>query len=150
MKLTEMFPSDLLKSQDILDAGGEMTLTISKIEMKTFDRDAGDTDTKPIVYFEEGKQLVLNVTNKNAIAEMHGQEDTDQWIGKQVTLTVKDVEFQGKTVLGIRVKNLNSKDTLIQSFWARARELGHDQKSGQALLKEHGMDFSAALAALEF
>jgi len=150
MKLSEMFPSDLLKSQDILDAGGEMTLTILKVEMKTFDRDEGDKDTKPIVYFEEGKQLVLNVTNKNAIAEMHGQEDTDQWIGKQVTLTVKDVEFQGKTVLGIRVKNENSKDALIQEFWSSARALGYDQKAGQELLKEHNMDFKAAIAALEF
>ena len=145
-----MFPSNLLKSQDVIDAGGEMLLTIAKVEIKTFERDDNSADTKPIVFFEEGKQLVLNVTNKNAIAEMHGQEDTDQWLGKQVTLTVKDVEFQGKTVLGIRVKNLNSKDALIQEFWAKARELGHDQKSGQELLKEHNMDFAAATAALVF
>ena len=150
MRLTELFPSDLLKSQDVIDEGGEMTLTISKVEMKTFDRDDGKKETKPIVYFEEGKQLVLNVTNKNTISELHGQEDTDQWLGKQVTLTVKDVEFQGKSVLGIRVKNLNSKDALIQEFWESAKALGYDQKAGQALLKEHDMDFAAATKALEF
>ena len=149
MKLNEMFPSNLLKSQDVLDEGGEMLLTIENIEMKTFDRDDGTKDTKPIIFFSDEKQMVCNKTNANAIAEMHG-DDTDDWIGKQITLVVKDVEFQGKTVLGIRVKNLNSKDGLVQNFWARARELGHDQKSGQALLKDNNMDFGAALAALEF
>ena len=148
MKLNEMFPSDLLKSQDLLDAGGEMLLTIAKVEMKTFDRDDNSKDTKPIIFFEEGNQMVCNKTNANAIADMFGEE-TDDWLGNQITLIVKDVEFQGKTVMGIRVKNTNSRDVLIQDFWTRAKELGHDQASGQNLLKEHNMDFAAATAALQ-
>lgn len=149
MKLSEMFPSNLLKSQDLLDAGGEMVLHISKVEMKTFDRDDGSKDTKPLIYFEEDKQMVCNKTNAGIIATMHG-DDTDDWIGQEITLTVRDVEFQGKTVMGIRVKNLDSKDVLVQEFWKKARELGYDQPSGQVLLKDNNMDFKAALAALEF
>ena len=149
MKLSEMFPSNLLKSQDLLDAGGEMTLTIDRVEMKTFERDDNSKDTKPLIFFQEEKQMVCNKTNANIIAEMYG-DDTDDWIGKQVTLTVKDVEFQGKTVMGIRVKNLNSKDELIQKFWADARAMGYTQEDGQKLLKQHNMDFAAAQKALEF
>jgi hypothetical protein len=147
MRLSEMFPSNLLKSQDLLDAGGEITVTIEKVEMKTFDRDDGTKDTKPIVYFADNKQMVCNKTNAGIIATMHG-DDTDEWIGKSITLTVKEVEFQGKTVFGIRVKNENSRDALIQEFWTKARELGYDQAGGQALLKAHDMDFKAALATL--
>ena len=149
MKLSDMFPSNLLKSQDLLDAGGEMTLTIEKIEMKTFDRDDGNKDTKPIIYFAEGKQMVCNKTNAGVIADMHG-DDTDDWIGKSVTLTVRDVEFQGKTVMGIRIKNENSKSGLVQEFWKKAYELGYDQKTGQEFLKEHNMDFKDAISALKF
>lgn len=149
MKLTEMFPSNLLKSQDLLDAGGEMSLTIAKVEMKTFDRDEGSKDTKPIIYFAEEKQMVCNKTNANIIAEMYGN-DTDDWIGKAIILTVKDVDFQGKTVLGIRVKNLNSKDVQVQEFWAKAKELGYSREEGVALLEKHNKDFKAAMAELEF
>lgn len=149
MRLSEMFPSNLLKSQDVIDSGGEMSLTISKVEMKTFERDDNSKDTKPLIYFEEDKQMVCNKTNAGIIAELYG-DDTDAWIGKPITLTVKDVEFQGKTVLGIRVKNLNSKDALIQEFWNSARAMGYDQATGQALLKKHNMDFAAATKALEF
>ena len=149
MRLSEMFPSNILKSQDLLDAGGELTFTIAKVEMKTFDRDEGGKDTKPIIYFTDDKQMVCNKTNANIIAEMHG-DDTDSWIGKTITLTVKDVEFQGKNVLGIRVKNENSKDVLVQEFWSNAKALGYSREDGQALLKKHNMDFKAAMAELEF
>ena len=149
MKLSEMFPSNLLKSQDVIDNGGEMLLTIAKVEMKTFERDDNSKDTKPLIYFEEDKQMVCNKTNAGIIAELYG-DDTDTWIGQPITLTVKDVEFQGKTVLGIRVKNLNSKDALIQTFWESAHAMGYDQKAGQELLKKHNMDFAAATKALEF
>ena len=147
MKLSEMFPSNLLKSQDLLDAGGEMVLTIAKVEMKTFNRDDGSKDTKPLIYFEEDKQMACNKTNANIIAEMHG-DDTDEWIGKSVTLVVKDVEFQGKTVMGIRVKNLNSKDVQVQEFWSKAKELGFSRQEGVELLEKHGMDFRAAMSEL--
>ena len=149
MKLSEMFPSSLLKSQDLLDQGGELTLTIASVEMKTFERDDNSKDTKPIITFNDGQQMVCNKTNANAIAEMHG-DDTDGWIGKEITLTVKDVEFQGKSVLGIRVKNENSHDLQVQEFWKKAKELGHDQKSGLAILEKNNMDFKAAIAELKF
>ena len=148
MKLSEMFPSNLLKSQDLLDEGGEMQLTIERVEMKTFDRDNGGSDTKPLIFFKEDKQMVCNKTNATIIAEMYG-DDTDLWTGKEVMLTVKDVEFQGKTVLGIRVKNMNSKDVLVQEFWEKAKMLGYSREDGVKLLEKHNKDFRAATEALE-
>ncbi len=149
MKLNELFPSNLLKAQDVTDAGGEMPLTIEKVELKEFDTDNGGKERKPIIHFKEGKQMVCNKTNGNAIAELYGDE-TDNWIGKELTLIVRDVDFQGKSTPAIRVKSLNSKDIQIQEFWRKVRELNYTRDEGLALLKENGNDFVKATAALTF
>jgi hypothetical protein len=149
MKLTEMFPSNLLKAQDVTDAGGEMPLTISKIDMKEFDGDNGSKERKPIIFFANDKQMVCNKTNGTTLGEMFGNE-TDEWIGKQITLIVQSVDFAGKSTPAIRIKNLNSKDLLIQEYWSKAREVGLTREEGLAHLKEFNQDFAAATAALVF
>ena len=146
MKLTEMFPSNLLKAADVTDAGGEMPLTITKIEMKEFDGDKGK-ETKPIIYFTNDKQMVCNKTNGTTLGEMFG-DDSDLWLGKPITLIVQSVDFAGKSTPAIRIKNLNSKDTLTQEYWAKSRTLGFTREEGLAHLKQFGSDFGNALAAL--
>lgn len=149
MKLSELFPSNLLKAQDVTDAGGEMPVTISKIEVKEFDGDNGAKERKPVIYFANDKQMVCNKTNGTTLAELFGQE-TDEWIGKQIILIVQNVDFAGKSTPAIRIKNLNSKDVLIQEYWSKTRELNLTRDEGLAHLKEFGGDFAQALAALHF
>lgn len=147
MKLSELYPSSILKAQDVTDAGGEMPLTIKDIQVKEFDGDNGK-ERKPVIYFVEDKQMVCNKTNGNIIAKMFG-DDTDGWIGKQITLVVKDVDFAGKSTPAIRVKNLDSKEDAITSFWTKARAIGLTREEGLAHLKEYNNDFKAALLAIE-
>lgn len=149
MKLNEMFPSNLLKAQDVTDAGGEMPVTISKIELKEFDTDGGGKERKPIIFFANDKQMVCNKTNGTTLGEMFGQE-TDDWIGKSITLIVQNVDFAGKSTPAIRIKNLNSKDLLIQEFWSQTRVMNLTREEGLAHLKEFNGDFAAATAALVF
>ena len=145
MKLTDMFPTSLLKAQDVTDNGGQMNLVISKVELQKFNKDNGGEETKPIVHFTNDKQMVCNKTNATALFSMLG-EDTDMWIGKPVTLIVMDVDFQGKQTPAIRVKNMNNKDMLIQEFWRKAKqELYMSDEMGQTVLKKHNGDFAAAL-----
>jgi hypothetical protein len=146
MKLTEMFPSNLLKAADVSDAGGEMPLTITKIEMKEFDGDKGK-ENKVVLFFGDNKQMVCNKTNGTTLAEMFG-DDSDLWIGKTITLIVMNVDFSGKSTPAIRIKNLNSKDMLIQNYWTKAREIGFTREDGLAHLKQFNNDFAAALDAL--
>jgi hypothetical protein len=147
MKLTEMFATNLLKAADVTDAGGEMPATIAKIEMKEFDNDSGGKDRKPIIFFANDKQMVCNKTNGTTLGEMFGNE-TDDWIGKSITLIVQNVDFAGKSTPAIRIKNLNSKDMLIQNYWTKAREMGFTREDGLAHLKQFNGDFTAALDAL--
>ncbi len=97
MKLTEVFPSNYIKADDL--QGREPTVVISHAAMEKL-----GNDQKLILYFQgKDKGMVCNKTNANRIAYLYGEE-TDGWAGKEITLCSEFVEFQGKTVKGLRVK----------------------------------------------
>jgi hypothetical protein len=100
MKISEFFGSDYLKASDLRQ---EATVTIVTVEREEFDN-SGRKDFKPVISFKgTDKQLVLNRTNFQTIADLHGQ-DTDDWINKPITIFPTQVDFRGKQVMAIRVK----------------------------------------------
>ena len=147
MKLTNLFPSSFLKAQDVTDVGGEMALKMTSLEMKEFETDDGGKERKAIVVFENDKRMVCNKTNATTLFSMLG-EDSDMWIGKEVILVVQDVTFGNKTVPAIRIKNLNSREVLMQTYWSKTRELGMTNPEGFAHLRQFSGDFQNALEAL--
>ena len=97
MNMNEVFSGNYLKAEDL--KGASPRVTIAKVEMQEF-----DNGNKLIVSFQgKDKSLVLNKTNANIIAENTGSQETDDWIGQTIQLTVKRVEFEGKLVPAIRV-----------------------------------------------
>jgi hypothetical protein len=148
MKINDLFPSSFLKSEDIDDAGGEMRLTIVKVTLETFEGDGGKKEMKPAIEFLNGKKLLCNKTNAKIIFNTLG-EDTDNWIGKDITLYVdENIQFQGGVTRGIRVRALTGKQASIDAFWKRANELFLTPDEGRAILKENGGDFVKALEAM--
>lgn len=106
MKLSEAFPSNFLKHTDIPSAG--VTVVIAKAEMEEIGQ-GKDAENKLILSFQDtAKKLVTNVTNAKNIAKVIGSDDTDNWIGKPITLVVREVDFQGETTLAIRVSLLGA------------------------------------------
>ena len=102
MKIGAMFPSRYLKASDFEE---ESSLTIASVEMQTFKTRDGAEEIKPVVSFKgEEKGLVLNKTNSKLIAKALKSDDTDDWVGKAVTLYAADVEFGGDVVDAIRVR----------------------------------------------
>ena len=101
-KFNELYPSRYLKPGDIGD--DDQVLTIDKVlveEMGFVDRN----ETKPVLYFRNlDKVLVLNRTNANTIANLYGDQ-LSNWTGKQVSLFVAEVSFQGKVMPGIRIRS---------------------------------------------
>jgi hypothetical protein len=98
MKISEAFPSKFVQASDL--NGREVRLTIASL---TFEK-MSDQSEKLCIYFRgTDKGLVLNKTNASTIADMHG-DDTDLWVGKQITIFPTKVDFQGKRVDAIRVK----------------------------------------------
>ena len=104
MKLDQAFPSNYLKCSDL--NGREITATISEVKME----DVGD-DHKPVVYFRGAqKGLVLNKTNGYSIGDIYG-DDTDNWIGRKITLFPDKTSYQGKRVDCVRVKGPSDNGT---------------------------------------
>ena len=102
MKAGDVFPSKYLKAEDVEE---DMTVTISSVTLEDVkDKDSGKTTQKPCIHFKElAKSILCNKTNWNLIARQHGEE-SDEWVGKQIVLTVMDVDSFGDIVSAIRVK----------------------------------------------
>lgn len=104
-----MIEKDHLGAWDLVDDNGkrrEYTLRIAKVESKVL-----KTKEKPkglrrvVVTFEKAsKAFVANTTNCETIESMYGP-DVAGWVGKLVTLAVRDVKSPkgSGTVPGIRV-----------------------------------------------
>lgn len=117
MKVSQAFPSTFLKADDL--NGQNRNAVISKVEMETL----GD-DHRLVLSFEKtDKRMVCNKTNANRIAVLYGEE-TDDWVGKTVTIGSEFVEFQGRTVKGLRIK-LPSEGTM--------RKIVTEQRQGYKL-----------------
>lgn len=101
MRIGDAFPSKYLKASDL--QGKEFTLIIKEVRMEN----VGDEsqEDKPILYFTKAqKGLVLNRTNAQTIAANLGSDDTDQWIGKAITLFATQVDYRGQQVEAIRIR----------------------------------------------
>lgn len=102
MKRHEAYKGSFLKSQDL---EGDYTVTIKSCQMEAVGQ-GEDMEDKPVLAFDETDQkLILNQTNWDSIADLHG-EDSDEWTGQQITLFVDPkVRFGNKVVPAIRVRN---------------------------------------------
>ena len=114
-KLNQMFPSKWLAAADLNDT--DTTLTVDSVTQEVVGQ-GEEAETKWVVYFREvSKGLVLNKTNATSFGSCLG-DDTDDWIGSRVVLYPTQVQFSGKMVEAIRVKE---KATRIANKPAAAR-----------------------------
>lgn len=101
MKMNEAFPSKYLNAKDFDE---DQTLTIKEWSQEEFDGDNGK-ENKVILYFNETpKGFVLNKTNWASIEKVTGSDDTDDWVGRQITLYATEVPFGKDMVWSIRVR----------------------------------------------
>ena len=95
--ISELFPGKYLKAADL--KGREPIVIVDRVVLE----DLGD-ERKAVVYFKDKERgVVLNKTNASMLAELAGDDDTDNWAGTELKLYVAQVEFQGKRVPAIRI-----------------------------------------------
>jgi hypothetical protein len=118
-----LFPSRYIKCADLL--GKLVTKTIKKVAIDTLVRVGGAKEKKPVIWFSDTeKMLVLNKTNCRAIIELYGKE-TNDWIGKKITLKPDRDKFGGKMVDCVRIEvNGNGKNVPQE-------EVGMDPVTGE-------------------
>jgi hypothetical protein len=150
MKQNDAFPSNYLKAEDFAE-GEEKELVISKLTLEEMTARDQSKENKPVLHFKDfGKQIVVNATNWKRIVQVTGQEDSDNWAGKKVTLYTEIVDAFGEMKPAIRVKLITAKQAAVDAFWSKARELGYSREDGLSLLKKHDQNFDAATAELTF
>ena len=103
MNINDTFPStsNFLKKEDLTKP---VKVTVESIDLMEFEQD-GKPQRKLILAFKgKEKALACNKTNARTIAAMHGDE-TDNWIGKEITLYNDPTVSMGDQVVGgIRVQ----------------------------------------------
>ena len=99
-KVGDMFGGSFLKAADL--QGKMVRVIIEDVQMELLKGDHGEEEKWVIKFRDKDKRLVLNKTNANMIASIHG-DDTDNWIGKDVKLYACKVNFAGQMVDAIRV-----------------------------------------------
>ena len=114
MHVDLLYPSQYLAASDL--KGRDVTLTISRMEHEQLYRKGGGKEWKWVLYFREmeqrhkkdprkpNKRLVLNKKkHPDAIAAIYGNE-TNDWIGKRITLYPTKDNFGNKLVDCIRIR----------------------------------------------
>lgn len=99
MKANEAFPSNFFKATDLED-DEELVLTIKGADLEKL----GDDQRLACTFKGSDKKLIVNKTNFKAIVKATGEDDSDDWIGKRITLYRTETEFKGDTVECIRVR----------------------------------------------
>lgn len=158
MNIQNAFPSKWLKSGDVED--GDLTLTIKSVQIEDIGQGESQ-ESKPVIYFEEtDKGMVLNKTNADTISRLHTPE-TDNWIGKKISIFATEVDFAGKQTLALRVRMKAPKPTgnsnaapskasdMTTAFWAYAYQHEISKADAAAYLHETGDDFAKALELMQ-
>lgn len=114
--LDDLFPSPYLTAADVKN---KPVVTIKSFSKKTMKNKQGEEEVKPVLFFNEfEKGMVLNKTNANAIAKLHGK-NLEDWIGERIQLHSVVVEAFGETSDAIRVvdaKPVADRQTLLDRY----------------------------------
>jgi hypothetical protein len=135
MKINEMFSGNWLKAGDL--KGDE-----EKIMKQVLIEPVGDKD-KPVLHFEDGTAMVLNITNANSIKILHGDE-TDTWTGKEIVLYQDMVSFRGDSVPAIRVRTAEA----APNWDDPAPESWLNKYEAQALKAQQSLDITSPSLSL--
>lgn len=113
MHYEAMFKGDYIQAVEF--NGKAPTLTITKLTFVDMEDDTGKTRSKGVLWFREtDRGWVMNRTNAQCLAAMFGHE-TDDWMGRRVTLVSEIVSVGKQKKLGIRVKGSPEIDRSIDA-----------------------------------
>lgn len=105
----EMYPSDWLKGEDLLDGSGNplrVTIQIDRVlaEKGTDFRTRAEIDKWNLYFVGKQKKLTLNRTNANRLAEMFG-DNSDLWSNQWIVIYPTLKNIGGKDIWVIDIHN---------------------------------------------
>ena len=117
MKVSDLKNSRFLTKHD---CDPPVALTISGVEQVNVATSDQAPENRWCLLFEEDdvKPFVLNSTNGGLIQHYLGSDDSDDWVGKQITLYHDPtIQFAGKLVGGIRVRKHDEEGATSDIPW---------------------------------
>jgi hypothetical protein len=109
----EAFPSKYTKHSDLPKP---VVVTIKLAELEHIKGLNGEQQSKVVVYFARTlKPLILNRTNYEAIMDIAGTDQTDEWGGVKIELYATKVSMQGKMVDAVRVRAPGAQDKPLKA-----------------------------------
>ena len=101
MKRDDVFPSKYFRGADFAQP---KVLTIDVVHMELL-KTNGKEESKPVAYFKKAKKaLVLNRTNFDAITDIAGDDDYDNWPDTRIELYSVMQEVRGEMKNCVRVR----------------------------------------------
>jgi hypothetical protein len=103
MHISQFKDSKFLRKEDV---GKGILVTIDRIEQQNVAMQGEAEELRFVLVFREDvKPMVVNMTNAKLIAMVTGSEDTDDWHGHQIVCyTDPTIAYAGKIIGGIRVR----------------------------------------------
>jgi hypothetical protein len=102
MKISHMFQTKYATGDDL--KGKEYTFTISRVKPELM-HPSGNPVQKFVLYFAETQRgVILSRTLADQIATITGQDDTETWTSKKITIYPEPMVVAGKKRIGIRAK----------------------------------------------
>lgn len=94
------------------EPGEEKTGTIDRVMQEGVTGADGKNEECIVCYFRERdlKPLILNATNCKTITKLYDTPYIENWVGKKITMCVKQVKAFGDVVDAVRIKNKVSGD----------------------------------------
>lgn len=148
MKRGETYSSGWLKAADMLDQGHADGLNLTIKGVRSHKMDDGKTQ-RVLSFHEDDRELGLNQTNWDAVAEVSGKNDDDEWIGVRICAYPQKLDrpYQGYTH-GMRIKaptDRTAKASTNGDLWtleqatAAAGKVGIDKPRLIEALKNQGL-----------
>jgi hypothetical protein len=102
MKVSEAFPSNFLKAEDLggIDSGRSVKGIIKDVEPW---KDKDGNGKINLGFTNSAKRLLLNKTNARTVAKAYG-DDTAGWVGRPVIIYVAMVQYMDDMVEALRLR----------------------------------------------
>ncbi len=102
MKVSEEYPSKYLSGFDLPHP---ITVTIDKLEPELLNKPGERGPVKTWILFlrDKKKGIILSKFLARQIAALLG-DDTDQWIGKQISIYPEPMKVAGREVVALRAR----------------------------------------------
>jgi len=107
MDLKKTMNTDFLGAWDFKDNEQKVLTVKEVVEKIVFNPNKNKDEKSVILYFSNHPcGCFLNTTNKKALIKLFGTSETDEYVGKNITLVTKSIRVKGENMDAVRIDSI--------------------------------------------